>query len=145
MAEQLNNIVRGNKQPQNGATRYTVVNPADGKTILAEFASSSASDTADAVTAAREAFVAWKDTPVVKRCRILFHYKELLEQRSGQIAEMIVRENGKLLSEAEGELRRGIEVVEFAAGMPSRQTWMATYTANLWAWSRARVRSISRS
>ncbi len=119
MVGQLMNLVGGKWMDQSATERHQIVNPADGKTVVAEFGLSAPEDVAKAVAAAVEAFPAWRTTPVVRRCRILFHCKELLEQRVSEIAELLVAENGKLLGEAEGEIRRGLEVVEFAAGMPS--------------------------
>lgn len=119
MAQTLKNLIGGQWVEATGDKKRPILNPADGTTVLAEVPDSSAADVDRAVAAAAEAFPAWRDMPVVRRCRILFHCKELLEQRSGEIAECMVRENGKTLAEAEGEVRRGIEVVEFAAGMPS--------------------------
>ncbi len=102
-----------------GGQVHRIVNPADGKTVVAELCYSTPEDVRKAVEAAAAAFGEWRATPVVRRCRILFRIKEALEERMREIAEAVVLENGKLLSEAEGEIRRGIEVVEFAAGMPS--------------------------
>ena len=114
----LNNLI-GSKWSFPRGKKWKVVNPADGTTVLAEAAVSTQKDVSDAVAAAAAAFPAWRDTPVIKRCRILMHFKELLEERMEELAECLVKENGKLLAEARGDLRRGLEVVEFAAGMPS--------------------------
>lgn len=116
--KKLKNLVGGQAVEASGEV-HRLTNPADGKTTVAELAYSTPDDVKTAVTAAAAAFGAWRAMPVVRRCRILFHIKELLEARQGEISETIVRENGKLFREAEGEVRRGIEVVEFAAGMPS--------------------------
>lgn len=115
----LKNLTGGNWVEQRGSQLHSIINPADGETVVAELRYSTVEDVHDATAAAADAFPAWRDMPVVRRCRILFHIKELLEERMGEIAATLVAENGKLLSEAEGEIRRGIEVVEFAAGMPS--------------------------
>ncbi len=96
-----------------------VRDPAAPGTLLARFHAGTAGDVDAAVAAASQAFPAWAATPVVQRCRILFHAKALLEERAEDLARVLVRENGKTMGEALGELRRGIEVVEFAAGMPS--------------------------
>jgi malonate-semialdehyde dehydrogenase (acetylating) / methylmalonate-semialdehyde dehydrogenase len=119
MAPRLQNLIGGQWLDPTGHSSRALLNPADGVTALAEFTESSAADIDQAVAAAAAAFPSWRDMPVVRRCRILFHCKELLEQRSDEIARCMVAENGKTLVEAEGEVRRGIEVVEFAAGMPS--------------------------
>src|SRR6185295_15656135 len=72
-----------------------------------------------ACAAANAAFPAWRATPPPDRARILFRYRELLEANFDQLAELLVRENGKLLSEARGSVRRGLDVVEFACGIPT--------------------------
>lgn len=119
MTIQLKNLVGGQWLEPNGPQEYQIINPADGETIVARFRYSTSADVARAVAGASAAFPAWRDTPIVKRCRILFHCKELLEQRMSELATLLVNENGKTFAEAEGSIRRGLEVVEFAAGMPS--------------------------
>jgi malonate-semialdehyde dehydrogenase (acetylating)/methylmalonate-semialdehyde dehydrogenase len=69
---------------------------------------------------AARAFAGWRATPSPDRARVLFRYRELLEQHFDEIVELLVRENGKLKSEARGSLRRGVDVVEFACGIPSQ-------------------------
>ena len=71
-----------------------------------------------AVRAARAAFPAWAATPALKRARVLFRFKEIVEQRRGELAQLIASEHGKLVSDAAGEVTRGLEVVEFACGAP---------------------------
>jgi len=71
-----------------------------------------------AVAAAREAFAAWASTPPVRRARVLFRFRQLLDAAAEEIARAISREHGKTLSDARGEIARGIEVVEFACGAP---------------------------
>jgi malonate-semialdehyde dehydrogenase (acetylating) / methylmalonate-semialdehyde dehydrogenase len=71
------------------------------------------------VSAAYEAYDSWSTIPVVERARLLFRYADGLEQRREAIALSVSRENGKTLSDARAEVRRGIEAVEFACGMPS--------------------------
>ena len=68
---------------------------------------------------AEEAFGPWAATPVVERARVLFRFKALLEENSGELRDLITLENGKDAKDAAGEVRRGIEVVEFACGMPT--------------------------
>ena len=119
MTWRLSNLIGGQAVAATGGDTTGILNPADGRTVVAEYVQSSANDVAEAVRVAADAFPAWRAMPVVRRCRILFHIKELLEQRQTELAELLVAENGKTLAEAEAEIRRGIEVVEFAAGMPS--------------------------
>ena len=71
-----------------------------------------------AVASAKAAFVEWRDVPQSKRQQIMFKFRELLNERKGELAEIITSEHGKVLSDALGEITRGQEVVEFACGMP---------------------------
>ena len=72
----------------------------------------------EAVAAAAAAFPAWADTPPLTRARIMFKFKALLERDMDALAEAITREHGKTFEDAKGEVTRGIEVVEFACGIP---------------------------
>lgn len=71
-----------------------------------------------AVAAASAAFAAWRDTSIAKRQGILFRFRELLDARKGELAELITSEHGKVLSDAGGEIARGLEVVDLATGFP---------------------------
>jgi len=71
-----------------------------------------------AVAAAQSAFPAWRDTPAVQRARVMFRFRSLIEQHRGELAALITAEHGKTLADAEGSLQRGLEVVEFACGIP---------------------------
>jgi malonate-semialdehyde dehydrogenase (acetylating)/methylmalonate-semialdehyde dehydrogenase len=71
-----------------------------------------------AVASAKSAFADWRDVPQSKRQQIMFKFRELLNERKGELAEIITSEHGKVLSDALGEITRGQEVVEFACGMP---------------------------
>jgi len=94
-----------------------VFNPSLG-VVAARVALASAADVDSAVRAAREAFPAWAATPALRRARVLFKFKEILESRRGDLARLIAAEHGKLVSDAAGEVTRGLEVVEFACGAP---------------------------
>jgi malonate-semialdehyde dehydrogenase (acetylating)/methylmalonate-semialdehyde dehydrogenase len=94
-----------------------VFNPSLG-VVAARVALASESEVGAAVDAARAAFPAWAATPALKRARVLFKFKEILDQRRGELAKLIASEHGKLVSDAAGEVTRGIEVVEFACGAP---------------------------
>jgi malonate-semialdehyde dehydrogenase (acetylating)/methylmalonate-semialdehyde dehydrogenase len=99
--------------------RYEEVpNPATGET-LAKVPLSSQEDLQRAVEAAQAAFQDWKRVPVPKRARLMFRFQQLLVEHWDELAEMITRENGKSYKEAYGEVQRGIECVEFAAGAPT--------------------------
>ena len=94
-----------------------VFNPATGKQI-AQVALASAATTNEAIAVAQAAFPAWSATPPVRRARVLFKFKELCESHSDELCQMLTAEHGKILSDAAGEVMRGIEVIEFACGIP---------------------------
>jgi malonate-semialdehyde dehydrogenase (acetylating)/methylmalonate-semialdehyde dehydrogenase len=100
------------------ATRTAeVFNPASGR-VIARVALAESADVDAAVKAAAAAFSGWAATPALRRARILARFKDLCEQHADDIARMLSREHGKTVSDARGELTRGIEVVEFACGAP---------------------------
>jgi malonate-semialdehyde dehydrogenase (acetylating)/methylmalonate-semialdehyde dehydrogenase len=109
--------VGGKAQPGTSGRVGDVFNPALGK-VQARVPLASAAEVGAAVAAARAAFPAWSETPALKRARILFKFKELLDAHADELAEIITREHGKVLSDAKGEVTRGIEVVEFACAAP---------------------------
>ncbi|HEY9272112.1 MULTISPECIES: CoA-acylating methylmalonate-semialdehyde dehydrogenase [Achromobacter] len=92
-------------------------NPATGE-VVSSIPLASNEEVALAVAAARAAFPAWSETPALKRARILFNFKALLDKHQDELAELITREHGKVFSDAKGEVTRGIEIVEFACGIP---------------------------
>ena len=100
-----------------GGRHGTVYNPATG-TVRAQVAFASADETSAAIAAAKAAAPAWAATPPLKRARVLFRFKELLEAHHDELARLITLEHGKVLSDAHGEVTRGLEVVEFACGIP---------------------------
>lgn len=95
----------------------SVFNPALG-TVIGEVHFADPNLIATAINGAVAAFTAWSALPVVKRARILFKFKELLEDKILELAEIITNEHGKTIDDAKGEILRGIEVVEFACGIP---------------------------
>jgi len=96
----------------------TVPNPANGEPI-ARVPLSSKEDVNQAVKAAKEAYPSWAATPVPNRTRYLFEYLQLLKDNKAELAEIITMENGKSLKDAQGEVQRGIEVVELATSAPN--------------------------
>ena len=94
-----------------------VTNPATGE-VTGEVALASVEDARAVIDAAAAAFPAWRDTSLAKRTAILFKFRELLNDRKGELAEIITSEHGKVVSDALGEVSRGQEVVEFACGIP---------------------------
>ncbi len=94
-----------------------VTNPASGA-VTGQVALASVEDSRTVIEAAAAAFPAWRDTSLAKRTQILFAFRELLNARKGELAEIITSEHGKVVSDALGEVARGQEVVEFACGIP---------------------------
>ncbi|KQU30695.1 MULTISPECIES: CoA-acylating methylmalonate-semialdehyde dehydrogenase [unclassified Rhodococcus (in: high G+C Gram-positive bacteria)] len=94
-----------------------VTNPATGQ-VTGELALATVEDARVVIDSATAAFPAWRDTSLSKRTAILFNFRELLNAKKGELAEIITAEHGKVLSDALGEISRGQEVVEFACGIP---------------------------
>ena len=114
--ETINHFIDGRVVEGNG--RYAdVYNPALGESC-ARVALASDDDVAAAVAAASAAFPAWAATPPLARARVLFNYLQLCQRHTDDFAAMVVREHGKTFADARGEVARGIEVVEFAVGIP---------------------------
>ena len=84
----------------------------------AEVALADQSDVEAAIKAASAAFPAWKNTSLAKRAAVIFKFRQLLDERKGELAEIITAEHGKVISDALGEITRGLEVVDFACGLP---------------------------
>jgi len=111
-------VIGGRRVSPAGADAQDVLDPATGE-VIARVPLSAAEEVDRAARAADEAFGEWADTPVTERARAMFRLQALLERDFEELSETVVRENGKALDEARGEVRRGVEVVEFAAGMPT--------------------------
>ena len=94
-----------------------VMNPATGE-VTRHVAMASRKTVEAAIAAAEAAFPAWRDTPPIKRARIMFRFKQLLEERADEIVAAITDEHGKVLDDAMGEFIRGVEVVEYACSIP---------------------------
>ena len=101
-----------------GRVTEEVTNPATGE-VLAHVPYASAADVDRAVQAAHAAYLKWRDVPVVDRVQVLYRYKSLLEQHAAEIAATLTRENGKTADDSKAEVRRMIQMVEVACGMPS--------------------------
>ncbi len=93
-----------------------VFNPSTGK-VSKQVALASKETVAEAISAAEAAFPAWRNTPPIKRARVMFRFKQLLEDNSETICKLIGEEHGKISHDAAGELQRGIENVEYACGV----------------------------
>src|SRR3954471_1729332 len=113
----LNHWIAGRRD--NGASDRsgTVYNPASGE-ATGEVPFATAADVDRAVAAAARAFESWSRTGLNKRATILFAFRELVRQRADDLARLIVSEHGKVLADARGEVQRGLEVVDFACGIP---------------------------
>jgi malonate-semialdehyde dehydrogenase (acetylating) / methylmalonate-semialdehyde dehydrogenase len=105
------------EKPQGHAT-HPVTNPATGA-VLTEVPFATVEDVDRAVRAAHEAFLKWRDIPVVDRVQVLYRFKALLEEHAAEVAAILTRENGKTADDAKMEVRRAIQMVEVACGMPS--------------------------
>jgi malonate-semialdehyde dehydrogenase (acetylating)/methylmalonate-semialdehyde dehydrogenase len=105
-----------------------VFNPATGE-VTARVAFASKGELNEAVAAAAAAFPRWAGTPPLTRARVLFRFKQLVEARLDELAGILTSEHGKILSDAKGEVIRGIEVVEFACGIP--QLLKGEYSENV--------------
>jgi malonate-semialdehyde dehydrogenase (acetylating) / methylmalonate-semialdehyde dehydrogenase len=114
----MKNYVGGAWTDAGVTERLPVINPATGET-LADAPLSGAPDVDRAVRAAREAFPGWRATPPLERARACFEFKYLLEERKDDLARVVTQDNGKAAKDAAGEIRRGIECVEVATGIPS--------------------------
>ncbi len=113
----LLNYVNGRWQPSSAAENLDVTNPATAERI-AEVPLSPPADVDEAVRAAAEAFPRWRRTPAVDRVQHLFKLKHLLDEHFEELASLITQDCGKTLAESRGELRRAIENVEVACGIP---------------------------
>ncbi|HTD05465.1 CoA-acylating methylmalonate-semialdehyde dehydrogenase [Undibacterium sp.] len=109
--------INGQRSPSDSGREQDVFNPATGE-VSGRVVLASAAEVDAAVAAAKAAAPAWAETAPLKRARVMFKFKELLDRHHKEIAATITREHGKVLSDAMGEVTRGIEVVEFACGMP---------------------------
>lgn len=118
MAEKLKNFI-GGQWVESTATKFEdVLNPATGE-VLAQVPHSTRADLDKAVANSHETFQSWRNVAVPKRARILFQYQQLLVAHWEELAKLVSLENGKSYTEAYGEVLRGIECVEFAAGAPT--------------------------
>jgi malonate-semialdehyde dehydrogenase (acetylating)/methylmalonate-semialdehyde dehydrogenase len=114
----INHFIAGAAFATDGARlSQPVINPATGTTI-AEVVFADAATVEKAIEAAQTALPLWSAVPPVRRARVLFKYKALLEKHIDELAALVTAENGKTLTDARGSVQRGIEVVELACGIP---------------------------
>nr|WP_298153332.1 CoA-acylating methylmalonate-semialdehyde dehydrogenase [uncultured Pseudoxanthomonas sp.] len=117
MSQPLHHFFDGQRVAGGSGRFGDVYDPATG-TVTARVPLASADEVKQAVDAASAAFPAWAATTPLNRARVMFRFKELLEAHAGDLANIITAEHGKVLSDARGEVTRGLEVVEFACGIP---------------------------
>jgi malonate-semialdehyde dehydrogenase (acetylating) / methylmalonate-semialdehyde dehydrogenase len=116
--ERINHWIGGKVVPGSSGRTGPVFNPATGEQTH-EVDLASPEEVGSAVDAATDAFPAWRSTSLSKRADILFRIRELLEQRKPELARIVTSQHGKVLSDAAGEVQRGLENVEFACGIPN--------------------------
>jgi malonate-semialdehyde dehydrogenase (acetylating) / methylmalonate-semialdehyde dehydrogenase len=114
---QVDNWIDGKRVPSKAGRTADVHDSATGE-VCATVAMSSVEETAAAIASAKKAFVGWSATPVLRRARVMFRLQELIERDKDEIAALITQEHGKVLHDALGSIQRGLEVVEFACGIP---------------------------
>ncbi len=117
MSDLIQHFLDGALTDGRGTRRSDVFNPAFGS-VAKQVALGCAADVDDAVQAAQKAFPGWAATPPLARARVMFRFRDLLERHAGRLAAIITSEHGKVLSDALGEVTRGMEVVEFATAAP---------------------------
>jgi len=113
--------IRGQAWPGSAARRGDVFDPSTGQ-VTKHVVYASGNDVDAAVEAANTAFAAWRSTSLAERTRVLFRFRGLLHDRADELAAIITAEHGKVLSDARGEVARGLEVVELACGVPQLLT-----------------------
>ena len=114
----LKNYINGEWIDSSSTDMRDVRNPATGE-VIAKVRMSTVAETEAAIEAAHKAFPKWRRTIPISRARYFFEMKSLMEERFEELAKQVVIENGKIMDEARGEIRRGIENVEVATGIPS--------------------------
>jgi malonate-semialdehyde dehydrogenase (acetylating)/methylmalonate-semialdehyde dehydrogenase len=116
-ATEVAHYIHGAHTPGKSQRTQEVYNPATGAVArLVRLANGA--DVDAAVASAQAAFPAWSDTPPIRRARIMFKFLELLNHHKDELARTITAEHGKVFTDAQGEVARGIDIVEFACGMP---------------------------
>ncbi len=116
----VSNWIDGQRVESSSGRTAEVFNSATGE-VCAHVTMSTADDVAAAVAAAQRAFPAWSQTPLLQRAQVMFRLKALIERDRDEIAALITEEHGKVLHDAHGSIQRGLEVVEFACGIPHLQ------------------------
>jgi malonate-semialdehyde dehydrogenase (acetylating)/methylmalonate-semialdehyde dehydrogenase len=118
MASCIKFYTNGNWEDAPGRTLHPITNPATG-CVIAQVPYATADDVDRTARAAHAAFLKWREVPVVERVQVFYRYKDLLEKHAAEIARILSSENGKTVDDAAGSVRRAIQMVEVACGMPS--------------------------
>jgi len=113
---QVDHWIGGRRTQGSPKTMFEVTDPVAGS-VVATVPMASPGDVDDAVGAARTAWAGWREASLSSRAAVMFAFRELLEEHRLELAEMVSAEHGKVREDALGEMRRGIEVVEFACGV----------------------------
>jgi len=114
---EVGHFINGAPVASRSGRRQAVYNPASGA-VARQVALGSVDEAQAAVAAAQAAFDGWSQTPPIRRARILFKFLELMNQQRDTLAAMITAEHGKVFTDAQGEVSRGIDIIEFACGIP---------------------------
>jgi malonate-semialdehyde dehydrogenase (acetylating)/methylmalonate-semialdehyde dehydrogenase len=113
----IDHFIQGTVTPGASPRHQDVYNPATGA-VSGKVALANRADVDAAVAAAQAAFPAWADTPPIRRARVMFKFLELVNQHKDDLARLITAEHGKVFTDAQGEVARGIDIIEFACGIP---------------------------
>ncbi|KHJ59611.1 aldehyde dehydrogenase family protein, partial [Burkholderia glumae] len=113
----VEHFIGGQRSAGRGTRSQPVYNPATGEAART-LRLGDASDVEAAVASAKRAFAGWSDTPPIRRARVMLRFLELMNQHRDALAAIITAEHGKVFSDAQGEVSRGIDVIEFACGVP---------------------------
>lgn len=114
----INHFINGQIVSGKSGRMHTIYNPAQGEAI-GQVALANAAEVEQAVAAAKAALPHWSAIPPVRRARVMFKYKDLLEKHTDELAAMVTAEHGKTISDAKGSILRGIEAVEVACSIPN--------------------------
>ncbi|EKD77326.1 MAG: hypothetical protein ACD_42C00377G0001, partial [uncultured bacterium] len=117
MVETISHYINGQLIKSVGEKYFPIYNPATGE-ITAQVPRATTKEVNDAIDAAKKAFLTWSQVTPLKRARILFNFKFLLDKNIDKIATLLTAEHGKTLDDARGEVLRAIELVEFSCGTP---------------------------
>ena len=117
MTTTIGHYIQGAATNGQSTRHQAVTNPATGQ-VTGQVMLANATDVDTAVASAKAAFPAWADTPPIRRARVMIKFLELLSQRKDDLARIITSEHGKVFTDAQGEVARGIDILEFSCGIP---------------------------